>query len=347
MTSNMSNESNTFVLAVTHKVPWSVAFSLEFLSSVIGNSIIVWIVYKDNQLKTTTNYLIANMAASDLLCAAFIFPRGILSINFDKQWLLSGDLGSAMCNLYVFTVEVCFAVSNYCYLFIAIDRYYAVAHPLKRPFRSKMKYTNAGIWLLACLLNSPLLFIYSYGQNCDSYSSIHAFYQDTMYIPLIMTVGLPAFLVFIAYTFIIYRLCKRKIPGESTDLARKRRAQQNKKVLKMSITIVALFYLLMVYWFTFINLIHHVLKRTEWLMLFSRFILNISLVHNFYIYLIFNDIYRRNIISVVSKYCICFNRAGEADLNRAEVVAGVPAVLEMIAVRHIGLVISNSNSKRD
>ncbi|KXJ07276.1 Pyroglutamylated RFamide peptide receptor [Exaiptasia diaphana] len=73
------------------KIPWTAAFSLEFVMAMMGNFLIVWIVFRDIRLRrSATNFLIANMAVSDLIAALFAFPWVLVYINFDRQWLIGG-----------------------------------------------------------------------------------------------------------------------------------------------------------------------------------------------------------------------------------------------------------------
>ncbi|XP_028518603.1 condensin-2 complex subunit D3, partial [Exaiptasia diaphana] len=54
-----------------------------------------------------------------------------------------------------------FGVSAYSCFGIAIDRYFAVAYPLKRPFEDKMKNVIAVIWIVAVASSSPCLHFYT------------------------------------------------------------------------------------------------------------------------------------------------------------------------------------------
>ena len=56
------------------KIGATVALSLSLVFSLVGNSLIVLIVYKTQTLRKPINLLIANMAISDLLYPTFLFP---------------------------------------------------------------------------------------------------------------------------------------------------------------------------------------------------------------------------------------------------------------------------------
>ena len=94
-----------------NKIPKAMAYCLLFLISIVGNSLIVWIIYKDHRLRTTTNFLVANMAVSDLLGTLFIVPTTTVGIIFDFRWLITNDFGNAWCKLCGFVGQTSIVVS--------------------------------------------------------------------------------------------------------------------------------------------------------------------------------------------------------------------------------------------
>ena len=166
------DDYNTSVLPVNNSLPvkdstiWSawaltttVAYSVLFLVSVIGNSLILLIIRRDNRLKTTHNILVANMAVSDILCILFSVPLAIYKTKFPLQWPIGGLFGKITVKMSFLIPDVTSAVSFYSCLFIAIDRYLAVAHPLKGGFsKSRLKYVIPGIWISSVILWSPYFY---------------------------------------------------------------------------------------------------------------------------------------------------------------------------------------------
>ena len=127
-----------------------------FRFPIIGNSLIVWIVYKYRRLRTSPNYLIANMVVSDLVSAVVGTVVGI-PYNDDGKWLIGGVFGNILCKITAYLLEVSFPVSLFSCVVITIDRYYAVDYPMKKALR-KIKYTIAGIWFISGLMNTGYLF---------------------------------------------------------------------------------------------------------------------------------------------------------------------------------------------
>ncbi|XP_020903030.1 substance-K receptor-like [Exaiptasia diaphana] len=295
------------------KIPWTAAFSLQFVMAMMGNFLIVWIVFRDNRLRSSTNYLITNMAVSDLFAALFAFPLMIKFIHFDNQWLIGGVIGNALCKLTPFAVDMSFVVSTYSCVGIAIDRYFAVAYPFKRPFQDKMKKVIAVIWIVAAVICSPSLYFLNARQSGNAfYCSVHRKDKSSFfsyhYILEGLTTILPVLFMTITYTLTICKLYHRQVPGLLTS-GQRRRKQQNKKVLKHSVTIVVLLYLCRGFYFTFVMLnaqrkLNHLSDSSYKNLTYAAFfIVYFSLVYNFFIYLIFNDIYRENVKALIPKCC--------------------------------------------
>ena len=100
------------------------------LTSLLGNLAVIAIVSKNKRMRTTTNYLIANMAASDLLISAFAVPRELVQIFAGSNiWLLDGLAGSISCKLVYFLQDISTAVSIQSLVAIAVDRYQGVVFP--------------------------------------------------------------------------------------------------------------------------------------------------------------------------------------------------------------------------
>ena len=80
------------------KIGKTFAYCLIFLVSQAGNIVIAIIVYKTKTMRKPINFLIVNMAISDLLLPIFLFPHLIQKLYMDS-WLITGPLGQALCKL--------------------------------------------------------------------------------------------------------------------------------------------------------------------------------------------------------------------------------------------------------
>ncbi|KAL9972503.1 hypothetical protein ACROYT_G018819 [Oculina patagonica] len=77
---------------------------------------------RNKRMQSITNYLIVNMAVSDILITVLSVPRRITEILVGpRRWLVGGILGSALCKSFSFLQDISTAVSVLSLLVIAID----------------------------------------------------------------------------------------------------------------------------------------------------------------------------------------------------------------------------------
>ena len=84
---------------VVDKIGQTIAYNLILLSSLVGNSLIVLIIYKTTTMRRRINMLIANMAMSDLLFPIFLTPVRLTGLHVGS-WLIGDNLGQALCKIY-------------------------------------------------------------------------------------------------------------------------------------------------------------------------------------------------------------------------------------------------------
>ena len=85
-------------------------YCLIFAISLAGNTYIGILVYKTKNMRKNINFLIVNMAMSDLLFPIFVVPWYLTLLNFN-YWPMGGALGGAICKLNQFLPNVSIAVS--------------------------------------------------------------------------------------------------------------------------------------------------------------------------------------------------------------------------------------------
>lgn len=63
----------------------STAYFLVLVMGVINNSLIVAVIYRNPQLRTVTNYFLANLAIADILVSVLVLPITLLSNLFNGE----------------------------------------------------------------------------------------------------------------------------------------------------------------------------------------------------------------------------------------------------------------------
>ena len=126
------------------------AYCLLFLVSLVGNTFIAIIVFKTKTLRKPINFLIVNMAMSDMLVPIFLFPRELI-LTYTRSWLMGGPLGQVLCKLSIYASYLSFTVSIQSLVLIAVDRFGAVMFPLRSPLinSKRCQFFILATWIIA------------------------------------------------------------------------------------------------------------------------------------------------------------------------------------------------------
>ena len=113
---------------VQRHVP-TVAYGLLLVASLIGNSVIVMIVFKTPTFRKPINFMIVNMVIPDLLIPIFLFPLSLVEMQVDN-WLTSETFYQTLCKIAFFLLTVSATVSIQSLILITVDRFGAVVKPI-------------------------------------------------------------------------------------------------------------------------------------------------------------------------------------------------------------------------
>ncbi|XP_022782724.1 neuropeptide FF receptor 2-like isoform X2 [Stylophora pistillata] len=127
-----------------------------FVFSLVGNSLISIIVFKSRAMRKPINFLIVNMAMSDLLFAIFVVPPNLVGMHFQTSFLVEPQ-GEVFCKLVEFMIHVSASVSVQSLVLIAVDRFGAVVYPLRPPLiTSKLCcFLIVATWIISFGIYSP------------------------------------------------------------------------------------------------------------------------------------------------------------------------------------------------
>ena len=67
----------------------SFAYVIVFFLSIVNNSLVVAVIYRNHQLRTITNIFIANLAVADILVSILVLPITLLGNLFEGKWILA------------------------------------------------------------------------------------------------------------------------------------------------------------------------------------------------------------------------------------------------------------------
>ena len=136
-----------------------------FIVGFIGNVLVIRIVHKTRQMHTTTNYLLANLAVSDVITIllGLLYYPSLLSVRF----------GKFVCKSLALT-NTATSVSSLTLTLLAVERY----HALLKPFQTGLRFTEdnikraiALIWISSGLFCLPIFFFQEWSETYSACSS--------------------------------------------------------------------------------------------------------------------------------------------------------------------------------
>ena len=151
---------------------------LFFAIGFIGNVLVIRIVHKTRQMHTPTNYLLANMAVSDVITILLF-----LCNNFTEDQLgrVSHKFATLACKA-LNIVGICITVSSITLTVLALERY----HALLKPFRTELRLSEDNvkkaivfIWTTSVVICFPQFFFAEWSEkpiSCVETFDISKFY---------------------------------------------------------------------------------------------------------------------------------------------------------------------------
>ena len=167
----MANNTTQLITVASNILLPSILFKfIAMIIGVLGNiTVIIHTIFTSKE-KTTTSYLVANLALADLLVCLTFYPIGIIefiqtisNINGDQE---------LFCRLSRSIVWALLFASVLTLLAITVDRYFYIAKPLKYPLivtRRRVFVAISGIWVISGFIFIALKFYYQKSTTLRSY----------------------------------------------------------------------------------------------------------------------------------------------------------------------------------
>ena len=257
MNVNNSTQGNE-TLAQTTPILFYVLITLDSILlvwSLFANVLVIAVVYCNQNLRTNMNYVIVNMAVSDLLIPLVAVPNDISWMATNGEWLVDGLLGETLCKLVYFLSELSPFVSSISLVIIAFQRFMAVVYPTRRQILGrKTRWIAISLpWIIVVALFSPYFYIHrltsEYGYTMCTYTwspAVDHWTAEVIFYSISMAVGrfaIPLIMIISLYTMIIYQLRRSLVNVRDMmeeEIIRSRQ-KKNKKIFSMLITICVLF----------------------------------------------------------------------------------------------------------
>ena len=302
--------------------------SVILLSSLIGNTLLITIVFKRPELRNTVNYFIVNMAVSDFVFPLLSIPVRLAAIvSSSWQWHIEGMSGLIFCKFYVFVERVSLAVSAQSLCWIALDRFMAVVFPMKVHLISSRfrALAMASTWVIATITRWLDLYLTKFtetdvGVVCKrpEYAFVTAALWFKYYVTILVVFFnvLPLILMTILYSIITLTLRKQNKSLSGSEVHQRTRRKES--AIRMSFCIMASFYIFSVLP-TISNSLLFTVQKAYPCSLYPLFLILgyvmfcVSSVINPIICLTFVSSYRRGLKEILS---CCFSKRATASSSR-------------------------------
>ncbi|XP_060917602.1 prolactin-releasing peptide receptor-like [Labrus mixtus] len=246
---NSSNRSSQFAdvaLLQTFKPLIIPCYVLVLVVGVFGNYLLLYVICRTRKMHNVTNFFIGNLAFSDMLMCVTCVPFSLAYALNPRGWVF----GRSMCYVVFLIQPVTVYVSVFTLTAIAVDRYYATVHPLKkRTTVSTCVSVLIGIWLLSCGLVAPAVtHTYHVEFKDEGFTICEEFWLGQekerrvyAYSTLLVTYVLPLSAVFVSYLCITVKLKKCVAPGNRTQDQAGVHQARKRKIFRLVALLVSAF----------------------------------------------------------------------------------------------------------
>lgn len=134
------------------------AYSLIILLGLLGNALVIYMIIRYRNMRTVTNFFIANLALADLLVDTLCLPFTLVYTLLD-DW----KFGPVLCHMVPFAQALSVHVSIFTMTVIALERYRCIIFHLGRRLTWCSSFLiMAFTWTLSAILAAPLAIFREY-----------------------------------------------------------------------------------------------------------------------------------------------------------------------------------------
>lgn len=299
----MCNQERT----VSLQVVLTVMYALIFPIALLGNSLVLYVVFKRQSMRSVLNLLIVNMAIADLLVTVFIMPYSVAYLFMGLEWF-SGIVGLILCKTIHFSLTASIAASVITLIVITVDRFVSIVFVWKTCLNLRTsKVSLVVIWVISIAIMALHLEVYTVEQAIPG-DDRYFCYPDWQRMPVdfnkyfaigmfVMLYAFPLVLMAILYSIIVHKLWKDSFAGNTASGGDANINSSKKRVIKMLVTVTIAF---AVCWFPLHTIHYFIYFDTQtfqcmslYLVLLSFWLGHANSAINPVLYVIFNKTFRR------------------------------------------------------
>jgi hypothetical protein len=220
----------------------TVLFAISSTIGIVFNMLVILAIVRTSSLRTPMNYLLLNLAISDIMISTFVLPRHVFFGAFGHQEGVGSDFLCKFITGGVF-IWIGATAESYTLITIATERYIAIIHPhsfRRRITRKKLKWIVPLCWAINTAVNTPTLVALSYNKERHfCLESWPDWVKPKAYVGFIFIVGTSSVVaMFVLYSFVIYSLWKGH--NNPTEASQNARLRMRKRVTQLLVTITIL-----------------------------------------------------------------------------------------------------------
>ena len=226
----------------------TVLYAFTMVAAIVGNSFLIYIVWKKPEVRSLASSMFVNMAIADLLVALFMMPLSIVLAHTGSKWKVSGLPGDIICRSYILISDATLIASILCLVFMAIDRYCAIVCPLSvhSVWFRKAKFVTPLIWVMSIALMAIMPVVYKLD---DEYCEIdpdvlgqNATFRGVYLYIFLITYIIPLAIICPLYAKAARMLWFNQAPGNHLiEEQQRRQLVTRRKVVRMLVIIVVVF----------------------------------------------------------------------------------------------------------
>lgn len=227
----------------TVQVVLTLGYAVVFPIALLGNSLVLYVVYRHQILRNALNYLIVNMAIADLLVTIFIMPYSVAYLFIKNVWF-SGIFGDILCRAVHFSLTASIGASIFTLMTMTLDRFISIVFVWRQSLTlGSSKLVLVLIWVLSFGMFGFNLQVYRVDVIAGEYRCYPSFIDFPPEFPKISAIcffvflyAIPLLLMAVLYSIICHKLFKQKMAGGDREIDKKK-----KRVIHMLITCTVFF----------------------------------------------------------------------------------------------------------
>ncbi|XP_063903995.1 cholecystokinin receptor [Zophobas morio] len=187
-------------------------YAVIFMLAVVGNTLVILTLVKNQRMRTITNLFLLNLAVSDLLLGVLCIPFTLIG-----TLLRHFVFGEVMCKLLPFLQACSVSVGVWTLVAISVERYYAICHPLRSLRWQTISHAYkliVGIWIGSFVCMAPIALLSQLkptkqgNYKCrEDWPSLEYEKAYNLFLDVVLLV-IPLLVLGVAYSLITRTLCK-------------------------------------------------------------------------------------------------------------------------------------------